>query len=191
MMGHEQIIIAITVVIVVLSVYRYADGFDSEVTRVRSTVDNRTYLVLRLPDSNKAADQLAKLRIKMERFIAGLDNNAGNARLRQRFRAILSESKPGAKFTSYTVNKGSNVYMCIRERDENNRVIDENTLFFVALHELAHIMTVSIGHTAEFWNNFRYLLNQAIKGRFYQYQPYHHTPAKYCGTYISDTPLKL
>ena len=81
--------------------------------------------------------------------------------------------------------------MCIRERDENNKLIDENTLFFVALHELAHVMTMSIGHKKEFWTNFKFLLRNAIKEGYYKYHHYHHAPKKYCGTYISDTPLKL
>jgi predicted SprT family Zn-dependent metalloprotease len=80
--------------------------------------------------------------------------------------------------------------MCVRERDEGGKLVDENTLFFVALHELAHIMTHSKGHTVEFRNNFRYLLDHAVKDGYYHYQPYHQDPKKYCGTYISDTPLK-
>ena len=81
--------------------------------------------------------------------------------------------------------------MCIRERDENNRIIEENTLFFVALHELAHVMSLRIGHTTEFWDNFRFLLKHAIKYKYYTYHPYHVTPKKYCSTYISNTPFKM
>ena len=35
---------------------------------------------------------------------------------------------------------------------------DENTLLFVSLHEVAHIMTKSIGHTKEFWDNFTFYI---------------------------------
>ena len=34
--------------------------------------------------------------------------------------------------------------------------------FFVALHELSHVMTVSVGHTQEFWENFKFLLKEAV-----------------------------
>ena len=38
--------------------------------------------------------------------------------------------------------------------------LDSDMLNGLILHELAHIMTKSVGHTEEFWNNFRYLLKQ-------------------------------
>ena len=68
-------------------------------------------------------------------------------------------------------------------------MVDSNTLTFVALHELAHIMTVSIGHTDEFWDNFKYLLEYAIKIKVYQRQNFRQHPVKYCGTKITDSPL--
>lgn len=193
---QKNIVIYITLIIIALTLYNYSESFDMEVSHVSSDVDQRQYLVLNLPDREMAADQLAKLRIKLEDFIQHMHLNkthlhTGIGRMKQRFQAVLSESKPGSKYTSYTVNKGSKIYMCIRERDENNRIIDENTLFFVALHELAHVMTISVDHTKEFWVNFKFLLHHAVKDGYYKYHPYHKTPKKYCGTYISDTPLKL
>ena len=32
---------------------------------------------------------------------------------------------------------------------------------FVTIHELAHVMTKSIGHKTEFWDNFKFLLQEA------------------------------
>lgn len=189
-------VIYTTLIVIALTLWNFRETFDTEVKHVNSDIDQQSYLVLNLPDRKIAANELAKLRIKLEDFIHHMHFNkkhlhGGIERIKSRFQAVLSESKPDSKFTSYTVNKGSKIYMCIRERDENNRLIDENTLFFVALHELAHIMTVSIGHTKEFWSNFRFLLRHAVKDGYYRYHPYHHMPKKYCGTYISDTPLKL
>ena len=67
--------------------------------------------------------------------------------------------------------------------------MEANTLMFVALHEIAHVMTKSIGHTDEFWNNFRFLLKEAIKINVYKRQDFRRHPVKYCGTEITDTPL--
>lgn len=179
-------------IIIILVLIAIAFMRTTDVTYIRSDVDQRQYLVQNLPDRKLAADHLAELRIKLEDFIRSLEgDHEGIKLLRSRFSAVLSESRPGSRYTSYTVNKGSSIHMCVRERDEQNRLVDSNTLFFVALHELAHVMTKSIGHTDEFWNNFRYLLRHAIRSGYYTYQPYHHSPKKYCGTYISDTPLKL
>jgi hypothetical protein len=64
-------------------------------------------------------------------------------------------------------------------------------MIFVAIHELAHIMTQSMGHTPEFWNNMKFLLQIATTDlQIYVYQPYHQKPQPYCGIVITDTPLK-
>ena len=69
-----------------------------------------------------------------------------------------------------------------------NELIDENTLTFVALHELAHIMSKTIGHNTEFWNNFKFLLEHAVKIGIYDPIDYKKKPKKYCGMTISDNP---
>jgi predicted metal-dependent hydrolase len=53
------------------------------------------------------------------------------------------------------------LYFCIRQKDEDETLVEENTITFVAIHELAHIMTKSIGHTDEFWNNFKRLIKRS------------------------------
>lgn len=189
-------LLLIAIVIVSVSVARRAFGGHDKVEIV-SDVDQRKYLVLNLPDKLVAADQLARLQVKMERFISHINRDPGRSqgqdakslsRLQRRFRALLTEHLPDrTSLTSYTIDKGSEIHMCIRDGD---KITDENTLFFVALHELAHVMSVSVGHNEEFWTNFRQLLKYAIKYGYYRYEPYHYTPVRYCGTYISDTPLK-
>ena len=47
------------------------------------------------------------------------------------------------------------------EKKKGSKLIDENTLMFVALHELSHVASKSIGHTDEFWNNFKFLIKEA------------------------------
>mgnify|MGYP000312155023 CR=1 FL=1 len=70
-----------------------------------------------------------------------------------------------------------------------NKLIDDNTITFVAIHELAHLMTKEIGHVPTFWDNMKYLLDVGIKLGVYDYVDYGDTPVKYCGTKITDTPL--
>ena len=62
-------------------------------------------------------------------------------------------------------------------------------MMFVAIHELAHLMTKSIGHTTEFWDNMRFLLKKGIKIGVYKNHDYNNVPVEYCGTKITDTPL--
>ena len=61
---------------------------------------------------------------------------------------------------------------------------------FVALHEMGHICTKSIGHTDEFWNNFKWLLQKSIDINVYTKQDFRKNPQEYCGTTITDSPLK-
>ena len=59
---------------------------------------------------------------------------------------------------------------------------------FVAIHEMAHITTLSIGHNKEFWDNFKYLLVKAKKCKVYDPVDYSKKQAEYCGMTISDNP---
>jgi hypothetical protein len=60
---------------------------------------------------------------------------------------------------------------------------------FVTIHELAHIMTLSIGHTKEFWSNFKFLLKASVKVGIYDNVDYSKTPQPYCGIEVNDSPL--
>ena len=77
-----------------------------------------------------------------------------------------------------------------RARNSTESLTDINTIMFVALHELAHIMTISIGHKKEFWENFRFILAHAIKWKLYNPIDYKKKPKKYCGIEITDSPLE-
>jgi predicted metal-dependent hydrolase len=59
---------------------------------------------------------------------------------------------------------------------------------FVAIHEIAHIMTLSVGHTEEFWQNFKFLLEHAVQLGIYEPIDYKKNPKNYCGMTISDNP---
>ena len=101
----------------------------------------------------------------------------------------LSESSPGNKFTSYSINKGKKIVYCLRSKDGANRLVDNNTILFVAIHELGHVMTKETGHVPPFWDNMKFLLKVAIKLDIYEYVDYNKKNQEYCGTQITDTPL--
>jgi hypothetical protein len=162
---------------------------------VKSTVDNERYLVRNMDDKQEAADRLARVRERLVRLRTALEQKypekpfvkhiLKNCDLTaERF----SESTPDASFTSYSVNKGEKVYMCLRQRDKTERLVDENVLTFVGLHEMTHIGTSSIGHTPEFWNNFAWVLQQAEAMNLYKYQDFAAHPVEYCGVQITDSP---
>ena len=77
---------------------------------------------------------------------------------------------------------------CLNKKKNGTKLIDINTLTFVALHELSHIMSVSIGHNEEFWNNFKFLLEEAVEIKVYIPVDYKKAPEQYCGLSITDNP---
>ena len=61
--------------------------------------------------------------------------------------------------------------------DENeNGIWDDNTIIFVAIHELSHIMTPETGHTPLFWDNMKYLLEKASSQGIYMPIDYSQSP---------------
>lgn len=164
--------------------------------QVKSTVDGKLYRVRDMRDKQQAADLLAKVRLRMKKLYAHLASTFPDKpqvkRLLQRFEANperLLEATPDAEHTSYSVNKGESVHLCLRQRqgaDEN--LVNENVMVFVSLHEMAHMITDSVGHEPEFWNNFGWLLKQAENLGVYQYQDFKAHPVRYCGTNITDQP---
>lgn len=91
--------------------------------------------------------------------------------------------------TSYTVNKGEILALCLRHKDIPKRFHDINVIMFVTIHELAHIFSESVGHNDEFWTNFKFLLNESIDCDIYKFDDYNKQNKHYCGMEINYTPL--
>jgi len=163
---------------------------------VRSSVDGNTYQVRDMPDKQEAADLLARVRQRMQKLynylIATYPEKLQVKQLRQNFKpdpSRISESTPDAEHTSYSVNKGESVHLCLRQRQGNNEsLVKENVMTFVALHEMAHMITTTIGHGPDFWNNFGWLLKISEEQGIYTYEDFSAHPVSYCGVKITDSP---
>ena len=149
-MDNELIICLVILSILFISILIYRQGVYNEVEYKRSKVDNKKYLVRNLPDNQIAVDRLATIHVRLDKLVTYLVKNKVNEhrgvlRLKSKFNGDnISESSYKYKYTSYSVNKGEKIVMCLRTRDKKEELIDINTLMFVALHELSHIMTISI-----------------------------------------------
>jgi hypothetical protein len=161
----------------------------------QSKIDKEYYLVRNLPDKQEACDRLARVRAKIlvlrtfldqtyrdKPFVKQILDNFDCSAMR------FSESTPDAQYTSYSVNKGEKIFMCLRQRNEKEELVDENIILFVALHEMSHVGTASIGHTPEFWNHFAWVLEQAERVKIYEYTDFAAHPVEYCGVHITDSP---
>ena len=191
----SEFITIVIATIILISVFLFYESKLSELTYVRSTVDNEEYLVRNRDDKVEAANILANIKKNLLELVEYVELKLGHKenvqRLVSKFKPKkISESVSGTKHTSYSVNKGEKIVFCIRSKDSKEKLVDLNTMMFVAIHELAHVMTVSIGHTEEFWDNMRFLLKHAIKRGIYKRQDFKNKPVPYCGTTITDTPLQ-
>lgn len=164
--------------------------------KVKSSVNNKYYYVRNLPDKEEAADKLAELGNLLKSLIDSLnekDDAKGEdiTRLKESFNPeYITENIPGSIYVAYSVNKGEELSICIREKD-TEKFIDNNTILFVAIHELSHIMTDETGHTPLFWDNMKFLLEKASSLGIYQVEDYSSSPVMYCGMEINSTPLNL
>lgn len=160
---------------------------------VVSTVDGNKYCVRERKRIHEAADILATVMKKCESLISYLirkyPHNAAVQRLHKKFdKSRCVETLPTSELTAYSENKGEKVAFCLNKKKNGTKLIDENTLTFVALHELSHIMSISVGHNDEFWDNFKFLLDNAVEINLYTPVDYKKNPEGYCGLEITDNP---
>jgi hypothetical protein len=171
-------------------------GGNYPTTYVISSVDGKPYKVRDMYDKQHAADLMAKLRLRLTKLCDILSNKYPDKPqvklMVKNFRSDPNrflESTPDSQHTSYSVNKGESIHLCLRQRQgPDESLVDENVMTFVALHELAHVCTESIGHGPDFWNNFGWLLKEAESNGLYTYTDFSAHPVSYCGVYITDSP---
>jgi hypothetical protein len=97
----------------------------------------------------------------------------------------LRETSFGESSAAYTVNKGDQMRICIRDEKSDNLFEDPNDAFFVLLHEVAHLASKSFGHNLEFKQNFSYVTKIAVQLGLYKYQDYTKKAVTYCGVDIT------
>ena len=163
-------------------------------TKVESSLNGKEYYVRKLPDNLEAANMLAELGLRLKQLVDSLgdkDRKEEIDRLKENFNhEHITENIPGSMYVAYSVNKGEELSICIREKD-TEKFLDINTIMFVSIHELSHIMTEDTGHTPRFWANMKYLLEESSKLGIYNPVDYSKNPAMYCGTKITSTPMNL
>jgi hypothetical protein len=87
--------------------------------------------------------------------------------------------------TSYTLNKGEVISICLRKGDGTFH--DMDLLMYVYLHEMAHVAEDVEQHTNIFWNTYMFLMNEAKKIGIYIPIDYSQHPTMYC----NKIPIKF
>jgi hypothetical protein len=165
-------------------------------------------------NSKEAAEALSRLHDKLIVFfrhltekyhisetdeeIANCKNHIYGGRKREIAYHILRDYNPDRVYennpavssdTSYTINKGASLYMCVRNRKNPNKIENDDLLLFVMLHELSHIGNVrSWGHGTDFWAIFKHVLHEAEESGIYKPVQYAYNPQTFCGLEITYNP---
>lgn len=195
MSGADILGYIILFTIIGLCIYIYVDNYgEFQLTCIVSNEDGNKYCVRERSKVQKAADLLAKITEKCKELVVYLQEKYPEQdnvkRLVTNFNPKkVMETLPTSEFTAYSENKGEKIAFCLnREKHNNEELIDERTLTFVAIHELAHVASKSIGHKSEFWENFKFLLENAKEAGIHEPVDYSKKPQEYCGMQIHDNP---
>lgn len=204
-MSYFTIILGLFLVIYLIynMIYTY-----SEIQYITSDIDGKTYMIRRGHNHSdsfykESANTLATINQRMEKLIDNLEKNYSNdlsknyfiKKLRENYNPyMISEAAVDPRYTTYTVDK-QNMHICLRTRDQQEKVYDMNTLMYVVIHESAHLANYTpdgsaiIGHGIEFKIIFKFLIEQAIKLGLYNYVDYQNVPQSYCGIVINSNIL--
>ena len=184
-------IFIIFILLVCLKIYYDSDAFNLKC--IIASKDGNRYCVRERQKLELAANLLAEVTGKCKDLVQYMKQKYPDddrvKKLAEGFNPkSISETLPTSELTAYSENKGEKVAFCLNTEKDGDKLIDINTLTFVALHELSHIMTTSIGHKQEFWQNFKFVLEKAKEANIYQPVDYKKEPKKYCGMTINDSP---
>lgn len=188
--------------------------------------NGEVFLCRDLPDKKDAANLIATIKNRLYKLINiclhqcdenHFLNNYINTIKRKWNNIEFKETTADSEFTSYSINKGEFIVMCLRQKGgkNHNKLHDINELMYVAIHELAHVGCPEIGHTPLFKKINHNLLEIAEKTTkkslnckksklcdcedhrkgglkkaiIYHYRDYDTYPEPYCGIHIDTTIL--
>jgi predicted metal-dependent hydrolase len=165
--------------------HTYVKADDGNEYRVQNTEDNKE-------SANLLADAITRVKTLLDHLKKSESQDIRTKTLLSRFNPDnITENDPQemkSGVTSYTVNKGEKIVVCLRQ--QNNNFVEINTLMYVIIHELAHICDItSEQHDEKFWNNFEWLLEHSVNIGIYNYIDYSKDQEPYCGMNITSNVL--
>ena len=194
----EQLIFLIIITFILLLFYKrnLIIKKNDNLIKEKSQLDGETYKVLNKSDSMKTANILSKIKKNFTIIINELNTNIKKypkkeyaiKNLVNRTKNLEITERPDDSddyVTSYTLNKGELMVVCLRSKFLRE-IHDFNIIFYVCIHELAHIASNNIGHDEEFESNFKFLLKEAIRLNLYIPVDYRKTPVDYCGIKVDE-----
>jgi hypothetical protein len=197
---------AVLLIGILLLIYSFKHDFESFISKehIVSAIDGKSYpIVGSFSERQEAADMLGRINnflvcvIKnmKKKYVKGKQGGQFEREITLLLLArynpdVLFENNPvGVTNTSYVTNKGTSIAFCLREKTSGNNSLHEWPLVqFVALHEISHIVCEEHGHGPEFWNNFKFMENEAVDTGLYKPINFNKYAKNYCGVSIQFSP---
>ena len=192
------IFIILLLFVIVFNCYNnYLENAD---INIMEGIDGNNYYVRNNNDQDLAVKILCEIRQKIKQLINFIEENnildeeykiyKENINLiKNKIDDVkIKETPKTSNYTSYSVNKGEELFLCIRSK-KTNEIHDINDLLYVAIHEIAHIGCPEIGHTNLFFKINLYLLKKAVEFNLYNYDNYNNNPREYCGIDLNNSLL--
>lgn len=198
--------IYVLAIILLITYVTYKDELETFVTRsnICNEVDGRCYNVVeKFTESQQASAILAELNLFCLRMMKHLRqkylwNYNNNSEARGIVRFLLSNYNPdgiienaptGSVNTSYVDDKGKEFGICLREKiSGKNQFHSIHNLQFVVLHEMSHMANVNYGHEPDFWEIFKFMLQEAKESGMHNPVDYHKYPLNYCSLNVTHNP---
>lgn len=201
-----MIILAITILAIILMIVLICLGFQKYKDKIKEETCPHTHETFIIQNHKHEPDWVGKEIAKRLSLLArkgttlvnymyehNLPNKVVAERLYNRWNKIrnnpkgLREIGKNEKSAAYTVNKGDELRICIRNPNSENLFEDENTSMFVLLHEISHLGVNSWGHGVPFKRLFAYITKLAVQLELYHYIDYSSSPTNYCSVDITNS----
>ena len=186
----KNIIISIIIIILIYEIYNLCGPFNKTSYINYKGVRFGTTSTL---DPEEKLDRLKEIKLRLDKIVehcvsTKFPDRSKSFRLQQRWKNVsVNETSFNEKTVAYMIDKGTSLNICVTDK-KTQQLSDMNTTMFVAIHELAHVMSNSWGHGDEFWSNFEELLQAAINIKVYTYVDYSKKNKMFCGTNIYSEP---
>lgn len=188
----KKISLLILFFLILIFIYNYYISYSLKYIK---SSDGKNQLVRNMDNKEEVAEMFSEIKKRISKLLQHLKGkypkNEQFNRLRENFNPEnIRETDINDSGTSYSINKGSELSICVRDKnDENYKLHELNTIMFVVIHELSHIMSKSYGHNEEFGDNFKFLLQESISAGIYSNENYSLNNKDYCGIKITSNPL--
>ena len=168
----------------------------TDVSAVEST-DGSTYYLANEDHQHKALQQLEEVRRRIDKFKEYFEQNPGKYpeyqpyidQLLERSKNVkLNETPPDGNLTSFTINKGEEISLCLRSKRDGH-IHGINLIMYVTLHELSHVACPEKQHTPLFKKIFVFFLEIGKQIGIYVPIQFDKHPLEYCGMTITENLL--